>query len=209
MNINRRYTVAAALVGVVVLAAAAFGQAGMQLLTSLTGSEVVSFASGTVSNGASLNTLWGYGRNSALLYTTTATASTGTGTTEQTLATYSLPANTLNVGTKLRIKASFSAAANTDNKTFKCYFGASVITSGVLTTNGKNGSCEVIVTKTGASTQIVYGNMLVDTTAITGYKNAGTDTDTAAIVIKFTGTDGTSAAGDIVLNDFSVERLGR
>lgn len=144
-----------------------------------------------------------------LIYTTSATAATGTGTSEQVLGSYSLPANALDaVGRRLRMRASFSAAANGNNKTFLCYFGASVITSGVLTTNAKNGFCEVHVVKTGASTQIVWANMLVDTTWITGYKNtASTETDTAAIVIKMSGTDGTSSAGDIVLNDMAVEYL--
>lgn len=146
---------------------------------------------------------------SGLIYTTTATAATGTGTSEQVLGTYSLPANALDtVGRRVRMRASFSAAANGNNKTFLCYFGASVITSGVLTTNAKNGFCEIHVVKTGASTQIVWANMLVDTTWITGYKNtASAETDTAAIVIKMSGTDGTSSAGDIVLNDMAVEYL--
>jgi len=200
----------AAALGLLAIAAGALSQAGMQLLTTLAGTEVVAFSTGTVSNGATLNTIWGYSRAAGLLYTTTATAATGAGTDEQTLATYSLPGGTLNTGTKLRIKASFSAAANGNNKTFKCYFGASVISSGALATNAKNGSCEMIVTRTGTNTQIVYANMLVDTTAITGYVNtASAETDSSAIVIKFTGTDGTSSAGDIVMNDFSVERLGR
>ena len=144
-----------------------------------------------------------------LLYTTTATASTATGTGEQVLATYSLPANALDVtGRTLRIKAAFTAASNGNNKTFKLYFGASAITSGTLTTSGKNGVAELIVTKSGSSTQIVYGTMLVDTTPITPYVNAsGSDTDTSAITIKFSGTDGTNSAGDIVLDSFTIEYL--
>lgn len=181
-------------------------QSGAQVLTSLAGTENVACSSCTLSAVFSTATIAGYGRSTGLLYTTTGTAS-NTGTPEQTLATYSLPANTLNVGTKLRILASFTGATGTDNKTFKCYFGASVISSGVLTTNNKNGSCELIVTKIAANRQIVYGNMLVDTTPITGYEVVGTDTDTSAITIKFTGTGGTP--GVITVNDFSVERLGK
>lgn len=145
----------------------------------------------------------------SLLYTTIATAATLAGTAEQVLATYSLPANTLTAtDRKIRVRASFSAAGNTHNKTFKLYFGASVITSGVLTTNAKNGNAELIITRTGANTQIVTGTMSIDTTPITPYVNAASaETDTSAIVIKFSGTDGTDAAGDIVLNDFFVELL--
>lgn len=181
---------------------------GMQIISTLTGNEIVNCASCTVSAGFKTLTIAGYGRSQSLLFTTIATAATTATTAEQTLASYTLPANTLNTGTKLRIKASFTAAGNTHNKTFKCYFGASVITSGTLTTNAKNGSCEVMATRTAANTQTVYGNMLVDTTPITGYVNFGTDTDSSAITIKFTGQNGTASAGDIVVNDFSVERLG-
>ena len=156
--------------------------------------------------------LAGYARSTALLYTTTAPSSDGTTTAEQTLASYTLPGGTLNVGTKLRIKVSFAGAANGNNKTFKLYFGASVITSGTLTTNNKNGSAEMIVTKissAGPVYQIAYANMLVDTTPITGYVDqSNADNPASAITIKFTGTNGTASAGDIIMNDFSVERLG-
>lgn len=138
---------------------------------------------------------------------TTATAATATGTSEQTLGSFTVAANALDiVGRRVHVHASFSAAANGNNKTFKCYFGASVISSGVLTTNAKNGDCDLYIVKTGSSTQIVSGKMTVDTTPITGYVNTtSAETDTAAITIKFTGTDGTSSAGDIVMNDLWAE----
>lgn len=154
-------------------------------------------------------TLANYARGTGLLYSTGTPVAGIAGTAEQVLATYSIPASTLISGRAIRIKASFSAAANGNNKTFKCYFGASVVSSGVLTTNAKNGSCEVMVHYTSsAATQEVYGNMLVDTTPITGYVNAGTDNAAAAIVAKFSGTGGTSGA-DITVNAFSVELLGQ
>lgn len=182
---------------------------GVQVLTSLTGTEYIPNAAATVSQVFSTSTQAGYARSQSLLYTTIASVASTATSSEQTLASYSLPGGTLNIGTKLRIKASFSAGANGDTKTFKCYFGASVMTSGSLTTNNKNGSCEMIVTKTAASAQIAYANMLVDTTPITGYVNlSGTDNDANAITIKFTGTS-LATAGDIVMNDFSVERLGQ
>jgi hypothetical protein len=144
-----------------------------------------------------------------VVYGITATVGTGTGTSEQTLATYSLPANALDAtGRRLRIRAAFKLAANTNNKTMKLYFGSSVITTPTAATNGKNAYLEMEVVKTGASTQIVWAKGLVDTTAVTPYVNSSSaETDTAAIVIKATGTDGTSSANDIVLVDFSAQYM--
>ena len=209
-------TIALGLFAFVVVSAGLFATSpklraqGMQLLTSLSGTEqlILNYPC-TVSCGVTTSVLSGYVRGTGLLYTTTGTAgSTGT-TAEQTLGSYSLPASTLNTGTKLRIGASFSAASNADTKTYKCYFDNSVISSGALTTNNKNGSCELLVTEIAASRQIVYGNMLVDTTPITGYvTTAGTAVYTSPITIKFTATQGSAQANDVILNDFYVERLG-
>lgn len=203
--------------GIAIAALGAVGaltQPGVQTITSLVGTETISLQSPcTVSCVTTLNTIWNYGRGTDLLYTTTAAALSTATTAEQTLGSYSLAANTLNSGTKLIIRAALSGTADTNAKTFKCYFGASVITSGTLTgvtvLNGKNVTCEVVVTKTGSSTQTVWGNMMASVTPITPYVNYGTDTDTGAITIKITGIAANGVAGDITLADFSVERLGR
>lgn len=189
----------------------AWSQAGMQILTTLVGTEIVEFSTGTVSNGATLNTIWNYGRGTNLLYTTTATAASTATTAENTIGSYTLAANTLNTGTKLIIRAAFDATANTNNKTAKCYFGASVISSGAVPINDKNIVCQLVVTKTGSNTQTVWGTMQADsTTMITPYINYGTDTDTSSIIIKVTSQSSSgAAAGELTLADFSVERLGR
>lgn len=144
-----------------------------------------------------------------VLYTTIATAATAAGTAEQTLATYSLPANALDVtGRRIKVRCAFHMATNGNNKTVKLYFGASVISTGTLTDSNKNGWAELEIVKSGASTQIVWGTAQHDTTMITPYVNAsGSDTDTSAIVIKMTGQDGTDSAGDIVLDDFYVQYM--
>ena len=140
------------------------------------------------------------------LYTTIATAATAGGTSEQTLGTYSVPATFWNyTGRRLHLHAAFHYATNANNKTVKCYFGSSSISSGTLTASNKNGVCDLDVVRTGASTQIVSATMLNDTTPITPLVNASsTETDTAAIVVKVTGTDGSDSAGDIVLDDMVV-----
>jgi hypothetical protein len=143
------------------------------------------------------------------IYGTTAIQATAGGTAEQTLATYALPANALDAaGRRLRIRVAFHCATNSNNKTMKLYFGSSVITTPTAATSNKNAVLEMDIVKTGASTQIVWAKGIVDTTSVTPYVNASSaETDTAAITLKATGTDGTDSAGDIVLDDFSVEYM--
>lgn len=143
---------------------------------------------------------------SGLVNAQTGAVATGTGTSEQVLQTFTLPANTLTLaGQCLRIKAWGITGANTNNKTMKLYFGASVITTPTAATNNKNWSLDLYVMRTGAATQAVLGNGVVDTTNVTVYANAGTDDFTTALVIKCSGTDGTSSAADITCNGMTVE----
>lgn len=141
-----------------------------------------------------------------VIYGTSATTATAGGTAEQTLATYSLPANALDkAGRRILVHAAFHCATNSNNKTMKLYFGGSVITTPTAASSNVNAVLDLVVVKSGSSTQIVSGTGIVATTAVTPYVNAaGSDTDTAAIVIKATGTDGTDSAGDITLDDFQV-----
>jgi hypothetical protein len=144
--------------------------------------------------------------------TLTAAAATAAGTAEQVLATYSLPAGTLDaVGRTIRIRAFFVTAANTNGKTCKLYFGSKSISTGSVTTSAAAPYLELVVTKSGSSTQIIGGIGYGGTTgivpvALTGAGTA-TETDTAAIVIKASGTDGTDSAGDITLCSFTVEYM--
>lgn len=143
-----------------------------------------------------------------LIAAATTAVATGTGTTEQTLQTITVAPNTLAaVGQSLRIRAWGVTGATANNKTMKLYFGASVITTPTAATNAKGWYLELNVLKTGASTQAVIGTGIVDTTAVTPYNNAGTDTDTAGVVVKLTGTDGTSAAADITCNAMIIEMV--
>lgn len=100
-----------------------------------------------------------------LLYTTVATAATAAGTAEQTLGTFALPANALDVaGRRVRIRAAVHCATNANNKTMKLYFGASVITTPTAASSNVNGWLEMDVVKSGASTQIVWAKGVVNTT---------------------------------------------
>ena len=145
--------------------------------------------------------------NLGLLNVQTTSTGTGADTTEDTLATFSLPAASLSsYGDTLRIRAYGTCAANANNKTMKLYFGSEVITTPTAATNAKNWSLELVVTNSGSNTQVVIGNGLVDTTAVTPYFATGAENvNTATVTIKCTGTNGTSSAGDVTLKGFIVE----
>jgi hypothetical protein len=130
-----------------------------------------------------------------------------TSTSETILEQWAVPANTLNAaGQSLRITCWGTTAANSNNKTIKLYFGASVITSGTLTDSNKNWTAQLIVMRTGAATQSVIGTMQHDTTMITPYYAAGTDDLTADVTAKCTGQSGT-ASNDIVAKGMIVELI--
>lgn len=145
-----------------------------------------------------------------LLNAQTAAVATGTGTSEQVLQTYTMPANQLaSAGQAVRVRCWGTTGATANNKTRKLYFGASVITTATEAANAQNWVLELVVMRTGAATQSVSGTGLAGTGGVTpiSYVNQGTDDLTAAVVIKCTGTDGTSAAGDITANGMIVEQI--
>jgi hypothetical protein len=159
-------------------------------------------------SNAIINAVNGSFGQAGLLFSYYTATGNGADTTEDTLATFSLPANTFaTTGEMLRIRAWGKTAANGDNKTMKLYFGASVVTTPTAATNNKGWFLQLEVIRSGASTQQVFGTGLVDTTAVTPYYNAGADTDTAAIVIKCTGQAGTGNANDILLEGMVIETV--
>ena len=132
----------------------------------------------------------------------------GADTTEDILMSYSLPAKTLSATKKgLKIRVWGTTAANTDNKTIKLYFGSAVFTTPTAATNNKNWELDLEVYKSGTNTQVVFGKGIVDLTSVTPLVTTGTETDTAAIMIKVTGTAGTANANDIVAKGLIVEML--
>lgn len=139
-------------------------------------------------------------------------AGTGNGAdqTEDVLATFSIPANTmgLNGVQGFEIEAWGHFATNGDNKQAKLYFGASSIATGVVTDSNKNWFLKLRVYRTGTNTQIVVGNGQHDTTMITPTSAAGAEVETGAIVAKVTGQE-TSAntANSITCTLFTVKAI--
>lgn len=154
-------------------------------------------------------------QNYSLLYVSTTQVGTPASTVETTLASYTLPANTLAVdGDFIEVRASGSYGANANNKTIKVYFG-SVFFNVAFLTAPNNQTWEIFarVYRTGSSSQKIYASIehakltLAVTMTSDAYKiNTTLSEDlTADNLIKVTGTNGTSNANDIVLEAMTVE----
>lgn len=142
------------------------------------------------------------------IYEYLANPGTGNGndTTEDTLGSFTLPPNSFDqAGRMLWLYAFGSFANNAHSKTAKLYFGALALSSGAITTANIGWALELLVCKTGAGTQIAQGQIINGTThgGVT-LPLAGSETDTAGILIKATGQTGTAAAGDVILNGLIV-----
>lgn len=131
-------------------------------------------------------------------------------TSEEVAHTFTLPANFfgatgLGTNTAIRATAFGTFAATGNNKTIKLYFGAAVVSTGAIAGNNVNWWIELLIIRSGTSTQMVSGQAQWGTTMITPYFVAATEDETAAIVIKSSMTNGTAAAADAVAKGFIVE----
>ena len=91
----------------------------------------------------------------------TATGNVGTG--EDTLHTYTIPANTLSAnGEFLRIQQAVTFAANANNKRYKIKYGATTIyDSGTVAQNGGSAVFDILITRYGVASQyvIIHGQL--------------------------------------------------
>lgn len=127
------------------------------------------------------------------------------GTSEQTLMTYSLPAGMLKRnGQSLRIKAWGLTGTNSNDKTFKLYFGATSISTGTQTGSAKVCELNMEVLRLGDASATILSGGVADSTNLARANAANTDDLTAAVVIKLTGTGGTSGV-DCIAKGLIVE----
>ena len=150
------------------------------------------------------------GHNTAGLLNIQPTASgTGADTTEDVLYSFTLPANAFSIpGKALRVRVWGTTGATANNKTVKVYFGSSIVfTSATSAANNVPWWFEMVIVKNGTNTQIAH---------VTGSWNgalqapqifAGTETDSANILVKCSGTNGTAAANDVAGKCFMAEFL--
>lgn len=143
---------------------------------------------------------------------TTAVGNVGTGTDD--LMTYSLPANSLSVdGRGLRVTAWGRMANNANAKVLRFVFGSTSDGPNFTISVGIWWRAEVLIFRTGANAQdyvvTMYENQASSPTqAIKSFQTNGTatQTDTAAITVKFTGA--ATADNDIVQEGMLVEYVG-
>lgn len=131
----------------------------------------------------------------------------GADTTEDTLFTFTLPANTLDATNRgLRVRAFGTVANNADTKTIRLRFGASVtysITAPTSTAASWFAEGWIIKTGGGAQTSSFHGQ--AGSTVVNPSTIAGTEAETGAIVIRVTGQAGTGNANDILANAMTIE----
>jgi hypothetical protein len=134
------------------------------------------------------------------------------GTSEETLMSFSLPANTLDVnGRGVRITAWGTTAANGNNKVTKITFGGTQVTvRGAAADNDHRWRHEVLVFRTGAATQESIGTVFSGTnnsgnTPVNTYATPG-ETLSGAVSIAVKATTA-SAIGDVTCEGLLVEVL--
>lgn len=142
-----------------------------------------------------------------LLYSLPAISTATAAATTQTLASYTITAgNFQTTGQAVRIKAVFTFAANTNNRTPIITFGTTTYTGTLNATSAGTESLECLVVRTGSNTQSVTCTGMTQTTPIINSYAAGTSPDTADIAVTGQCTQG-SASADCTLATFIVESL--
>lgn len=134
-------------------------------------------------------------------------SSTTAVTTQEDLKTYTIPANTLKPGQRLRLRAFGTTAANANSKTIRLWFGGNSIVDHNGTWNALPWVMEAVIDVKASNSQDYNGNAFVSATALTTRQGSLTVTDTSTIIVKCTGQNGTASAGDITCNGFSVELI--
>jgi hypothetical protein len=146
------------------------------------------------------------------------TSAATTGTTKQTLATFTMPINVLggqvagiflnNPGAVVRIKAWGIAANNVNSKVFEIDFGGTAVATITATPSVADSiKCEVeIIVSSVANTQEVVGSC-DDGTARTVTRSAPGITGNANIVLNAAATTA-GAAGDFTFKGWTIEYLG-
>jgi hypothetical protein len=146
-----------------------------------------------------------------VIYSSVTPVGTGADTTEDTLMTYTMPANTLSANKMgIRVTAWGSGLSTADTTTVRCYFGSNVIVSKVLTASQANTWRAVFeVARTGATAQTGSGVIDNGGTASSLACGRGTATETlsGAVTIKLTGERLVSSVSNSIVQNFMLVEL--
>ena len=136
----------------------------------------------------------------------TQAANSGTGETD--LHSYTLPTAHFNVDKrKIQVRAEGSFAANANVKTLKLKFGAAGSVTLNPTTGSPNGvrfSVEASITRNASNQQRIRYKVWIGTALEIIGTASTTETDSGALVVKFTGQSGT-ASSDILLDESGID----
>ena len=146
---------------------------------------------------------------SGVIHVNTTQTGTTAVTTEETLWTYTLPANTLSAnGQSVRITIAAQSAANANAKSLRLYFGGTVIESRIGgADNATAYRIQYTVTRVSATSQLSSGWMMIAGGVDSGFIETPAETLTGNVIIKLTGQNGTANANDLVLKSAVVEYL--
>jgi hypothetical protein len=115
------------------------------------------------------------------------TQSLASGTTETTLATFTLPPNTLGANGSVRITAVWTITNSANNKTVKVNFGSTSIWNQVLTTTTTHRMVPTLISNRGATnSQVCFPNSVVMSSTTSSIINMTEDT-TNPVTITVTG----------------------
>jgi hypothetical protein len=132
----------------------------------------------------------------------------GNNTVEQTLKTFSLPANSLSADAKgVRVKAWGTTNGSAITKTLRLYFGADVVVSNDITTtpNNQDWKLEYEVYRTSASVQKSIGRGILGVVNQTTNYSGHSATVTGAIVLKMTSQIGSGSNNEVFAEGWTVE----
>lgn len=146
---------------------------------------------------------------SGILTSSVTSAGTIADTNETTLWTYTMPASTMNTDARgVRVSIYYTTAANANVKNGRLYFGATVVDSRTgIADNGVKLLMSAIILRTAATAQLATGNLQANGSMATPLETTPAETLSGAIVIKFTGQNGTASANDVLFKYATVELL--
>jgi hypothetical protein len=145
------------------------------------------------------------GNTSKTIHKNNSSVATTATTGAEDLMSYTIPAGTLKVGQKVRLKAYGTLGANANSKTVRIFFGAPSCGGFTSTSNGVAWEVTVEADLTASSAQEYLRNGIVSGVEPSLTRGTISVSENADITVKVQGQNGVASAGDIVCEGFTVE----